>query len=201
MLPSAYERRKFIRVKVNLAARLNRLTLAAMKELSLGGCLIECRLPIDSAEPVEVQFSAEGEIFHMTGRVVHSPAQRQHGIRFESQDEDQIVRLVDLIHKIQVASVARRSARMKVHREAFLDNEPALLTSLSERGCFLHTSRLFHPGDIVEVKFLLEKELYLAAQVRWKSTLGVGVEFLSPEPSQSTDIVHFITKERMKTPV
>lgn len=197
---SAYERRKFVRVDVNLAVNLNRQLRAAMKKLGVGGCLLECNQPFDSAEPIQLDFSAQGERFSLTGYIVHSVVQHQYGIRFNT-DDNQVTRLVDVIHKIQDASIVRRSTRLKVHREAFLDNEPSLLTDLSEGGCSLQTSRFFNYGDIVEVRFLLEQEeIYLAAQVRWRSRHGVGVEFLSPDPTQLSDISHFIGKQGTPSP-
>lgn len=196
MSVSAYERRKFVRVDVNFEARINRNIRAAIKKLSLGGCLVECNKPLADADPLEVRFSAFGETFHLRGRVIHVIGANQYGIRFESHNDDQLLRLVDAIKKIQDASIARRSTRLKVQQEALLDKEPSLLVDLSEGGCFVRTTHRFNLGDIIEVQFLLnDEEIHLAGQIRWTGSEGVGVEFLSPDPTQIGDIARFLVKK------
>lgn len=197
MSVSAYERRKFVRVDVNFETRINRGIRAAIKKLSLGGCLVECNKPLDDADPLEVRFSAFGETFHLLGRVIHVVGANQYGIRFESQNDDQLLGLIDAVKKIQDASIARRSTRLKVQQEALLDKMPSLLVDLSEGGCFVRTAHRFNFGDIIEVQFLLnEEEIHLAGQVRWTGPEGVGVEFLSPDPTQIEDIARFLVKKQ-----
>lgn len=196
MSVSAYERRKFVRVDINLDALINRDIRATVKKLSLGGCLVECNQPINDSDPIQLTFSAFDEEFHLPGRVIHLAGPNQYGIRFEPENDDQVLRLVNAIQKIQDASISRRSARLKIKQEAFLDKTPSLLTDLSEGGCSLRTSHSLHPGDIVEVQFFLnEEEIHLAGQVRWTGQNGVGVEFLSPDPTQIGDISRFLTKK------
>lgn len=195
MAVSAYERRKFVRVDINLDARINRNTRAAVKRLSLGGCLVECNQPLDDSDPIQLSFSAFGEEFRLLGRVIHVAGPNRYGIRFETENDDHLLRLVNAIQKIQDAAISRRSIRVKIQREALLDKAPSLLMNLSEGGCSLRTSHSFHPGDIVEVQFFLnEEEIHLAGQVRWTGPEGVGVEFLSPDPAQVGDISRFLTK-------
>ena len=198
---SAYERRKFVRVDTNLDVRINHQLRAAAKKLSLGGCLIETRDPIDPTALILLEFSAHGEKFSMTGRVIHLLGPNQFGIRFDLDSDELISRLGEVIQRLQDAATARRSTRLKIHREAFLDNEPSVLTDLSEGGGSLETSRAFNYGDIVEVRFALDDEkIHLAAQVRWKNPKGIGVEFLSPNPTQIGEIATFIFKEISKPP-
>ncbi len=201
MSVSAYERRKFVRVDVNLDARVNRNVRAAVKKLSLGGCLVECNQPLNDSDPIQLAFSAFGEKFRMLGRVIHVASPNRYGIVFESQKDDQVLRLVSLIQKVQDASIARRSTRLRLHREALLDKEPSLLTDLSEGGCSIQTERHFNPGDIIEVQFFLQdEEIHLAGQIRWKGPEGVGVEFLSPDPTQVDDIARFLTQKNPPSP-
>lgn len=195
---SVYERRKFVRVDINLEVRINRQLRAAIKKLSLGGCLLECNKALDPLEPIQLEFSVQRETFRLTGYIIHSFVQYQYGIRFETDDED-VARLVGVIQQIQDAAIARRSTRLKVHREAFLDNEACVLTNLSEGGCSIQTPRFFNYGDIVEVRFLLKEEIYLAGQVRWRTRQGVGVEFLSPDPTQVSEIAAFISTQTAQT--
>lgn len=196
---SAYERRKFVRVDTNLDVRINHQIRAAAKKLSLGGCLIESKEPIDPTALLLLEFSAHGEPFRLTGRVIHLLGPNQFGIRFDLDSEELIARLIEVIQKLQDAATARRSTRLKIHREALLDNEPSVLTDLSEGGGALETARAFNYGDIVEIRFSLEDEnIHLAAQVRWKNEKGIGVEFLSPNSTQVGEIATFIIKEVSK---
>lgn len=196
MSVSAYERRKFVRVDVNFDARIDRNIRAAIKKLSLGGCLVECNEPLRDADPIEVAFSAFDETFRLHGRVILVAGANQYGVRFEPDNDDQVLRLVEAIKKIQDASIARRSTRLKIQQEALLDNEPSLLADLSEGGCFVRTSRRFNLGDIIEVQFSLnDEEIHLAGQIRWTVPEGVGVEFLSPDPTQIGDIARFLIKK------
>lgn len=196
-----YERRKFVRVDVNLDVRINHQIRAAAKKLSLGGCLVECKGTLDPIHPIQIEFSSHGEQFLLTGHLIHSLAENQYGIRFDPEGDDLIIRLVDVIQKIQDAAIARRSTRLKIQRQALLDNQPSILTDLSEGGGSLETSHGFNYGDIVEVRFSLEdEEIHLAAQVRWKNQKGVGVEFLSPDPTQVGEISTFIIKQISKPP-
>jgi Tfp pilus assembly protein PilZ len=188
-------------VDVHFEARVNRRIRAAIKKLSLGGCLIECNKPLGDADPLEMEFSVLGERFHLLGRVIHFLGTNQYGIQFEPENDDQALRLVDAVQKIQDASIARRSTRLKVQQEALLDKAPSLMMDLSEGGCFLRTASRFNIGDIVEVQFFLNnEEIHLAGQVRWTAPEGVGVEFLSPDPTQIGDISRFLTKKNAPSP-
>lgn len=196
MSVSAYERRKFVRVDVNFDARINHGIRATIKKLSLGGCLVECIEPLRDADSIDLRFSAFGEAFHLFGRVILVAGANQYGIRFEPDSDDHALRLASAIKKIQDASIARRSTRLKIEQKALLDKEPSLLVDLSEGGCFLQTAHRFNLGDIIEVQFFLNDEaIHLAGQIRWTGPEGVGVEFLSPDPNQIGDIARFLTKK------
>jgi hypothetical protein len=198
---SAYERRKFVRVDINFEARVNRQIRAAMRKLSLGGCLIECNEVLDPINPLQLEFSTHEEQFSLSGHLIHSLGQNQYGIRFHLTEDDIVFRLVSAIQKIQDTAIARRSTRLKIQRKALVDNEPSVLTDLSEGGGSLQTHRYFNYGDIVEVRFFLDEEvIHLAAQVRWKNPQGIGVEFLSPDPTQVVEIATFIVKQITKPP-
>jgi len=193
---SVYERRKFVRVDVNFDARINHTIRATIKKLSLGGCLVECNEPLQDADPIELAFSAFNQTFRLHGCIILVAGANQYGIRFEPDNDDQALRLADAIKKIQDASIARRSTRLKVQQEALLDKQPSLLVDLSEGGCFLQTPHRFNLGDIIEVQFFLNDEsIHLAGQIRWTGQEGVGVEFLSPDPAQIGDIARFLTKK------
>ena len=198
---SAYERRKFVRVDINLDALVNQQIRAAMRKLSVGGCLIECKETFDPTHLLHIEFSTQGEQFSLNGHLIHPSDQNQYGIRFELDDEDLILRLVHTIQKIQDTAIARRSTRLKIQRKAFIDNQPSVLTDLSEGGGSLQTSRVFNYGDIVEVRFSLDDQvIHLAAQVRWKTPQGIGIEFLSPDATQVGEIATYIIKQISKPP-
>jgi|GEM_PF-1819932 hypothetical protein len=190
---SVFERRKFVRLAVNLDAHINRDSRATIKTLSLGGCLLETPSNFDLKESVRIKFLVIGKSFEVQGRPVHRAGKNQFAIRFENQSNEQNIRLVRAIEKIYQTNASRRPTRVSVQQEALLDREPAMLTNLSEGGCFLKTSGPFHPNDIVEIKFKLqEDEIHLAGQVRWIHPKGIGIEYLSPEPTQINSISQFI---------
>ena len=190
---SVFERRKFVRLPVNLGASINKEIQGAIKTLSLGGCLIETHSVLDPEHTIRLIFSVIGERFEVTGRAQHRLEKNQFSIRFEALSNEQNIRLAKVIEKIHENQTNRRPTRIALHQDARLDREPALLTNLSEGGCFLQTQNPFHPNDIVEIKFkLTEEEIHLAGQVRWVNPKGVGVEYLSPEPNQITSISKFI---------
>lgn len=200
MIGSVYERRRFIRVSVNLDTQLNLQVRTAMKQLSLGGCLVDSVLPLAPGENVRVRFSVFGEQMGMDGRVVHAVSTTRFGIRFEPETTQNFLSLASIIERIQESSAARRPTRVPIRLDAVLDRQPSSVVNLSEQGCFLQTHGAFNPGDIVEVRFRLgEEAIHLAAQIRWKTKTGIGVEYLSPDPGQIQLISNFITREIPKT--
>jgi len=193
---SVFERRKFVRLDVSLNAYINREFRGTIKTLSLGGCLVETSSSLDLRESVRLKFSVIGKSFEVQGRTIHGSKQNQFAIRFENQTNEQNMRLVKVIEKIHETTAARRPTRVPLNQGALVDREPAMLTNLSEGGCFLQTSGSFHPNDIVEIKFeLQEDEIHLAGQVRWVDPNGIGIEYLSPEPTQIDCISHFIISQ------
>ena len=196
MNTSVYERRKFVRVDVNLDSRLNNQLRVAIKKLSLGGCLVESPLPLRVADSIQVEFQAFGEHIRLTGSIIHALSEHRFGIRFEAVQGDQIAPLSNIIGRFQDTGGLRRPTRLQIQQEAVLDRDPSLLINLSEGGCFLKTGSAFHQGDIVEIRFALEgKSIDLAGQIRWTTPTGIGVEYLSPEPSHIHSISDFITRQ------
>lgn len=199
MIASVYERRRFVRVPVNLDTLLNLQVRTAMKQLSLGGCLVESVLPLSPGEDVRVAFSAFGEKVRLTGRVVHAASSTRFGIRFEAETTRNLLSLAGVIERFQEKSVTRRPTRVPVRCKAVVDRQSSSLVNLSEQGCFIKTKGSFHPGDIVEVRFPLDgQEVHLAAQIRWKTKSGFGLEYLSPDPDQIRSISDFISREMPK---
>lgn len=199
MALSVYERRKFVRVDVHFQARLNDNSNVAIKKLSLGGCLVESPHSLDPEDTVELELLVYGEALNLTGSVIHKNDDNQYGIRFDSEANEQTLRLGQLIEKAQQFMTHRRATRIPVQRKAALDNKNALLGDLSEGGCFLKTTQPFVRGDIVEIRFPIgEDDVHLAGQVRWRSSQGVGVAFLSPDPTQIYHISRYISRKTSK---
>ena len=193
---SVYERRKFVRVEMNLEARMNVQFQAAINGLSLGGCLVESARHLNINDSVLLEFCSFGEDIRLTANVIHAVDEKRFGVRFEPGTNDEMVRLAKLIERIQDFSGSLRSARIEVNQEAWLDREPVVLTSLSDWGCFIETGMSFNPGDIVEVRFYLDQqEIHIAGQVRWRNTRGIGLEYLSPEPRQLGTISDFVSRQ------
>lgn len=193
---SVYERRKFVRVEMNLEARMNVQFQAAINGLSLGGCLVESARHLKINDSVLLEFSSFGEDIRLSANVIHAVDEKRFGVRFEPGASEDMVRLTKLIEKIQDFSGSLRSARIDVKQEAWLDREPVTLTSLSDWGCFIETQAPFNPGDIVEIRFSLDqKEIHVAGQVRWRNAQGIGMEYLSPEPDQLNIISDFVSRK------
>ncbi len=196
-----YERRKFVRIETHLQAVLDQRHRVAIRMLSLGGCLIETAQPLRMMQPVRIEFEAFGDGFSLSGQPVNSPAEMQFGVRFDPESNDQAVRLAVILDKIQNAPLPRRPARVRLLKEALLDGKPCLLTSLGEGGCFLRTPESYVRGDIVELRCILDqKPLHLAAQVRWRMAMGIGVQYLSPEPDQILRISEYVARHAKGPP-
>jgi hypothetical protein len=197
MSPSIHERRKFVRIETNLYGLLNRRHRVAIKRLSLGGCLIETSETLEPAAPVKLEFSCGGESVSVTAQPVNTPGENQFGLRFEAEEHDQALRLANIIQQIQETPSRRRPQRLRLVREALVDNTPAVLTNLGEGGCFVRTRGNYRRGDVVEVGFELNQQsLWMPAQVRWRTPLGIGVQYLSPDPAQIRIISDFISLRR-----
>ncbi len=183
---SVYERRKFVRVDVHFSARLNQGSSVAIKKLSLGGCLLESPHQLDKDDPVELNLQVYGEGLILSGDIIHANGENQYGIRFNSDASEHTVRLGQLIEKAQQFTTHRRPTRIPIQKKAFLDGKEALVADLSESGCFLRSTAQLVRGDIVEIRFEIgDDDIHLAGQVRWKTPKGVGVAFLSPDPTSS----------------
>ncbi|HSG06045.1 MAG TPA: PilZ domain-containing protein [Nitrospiria bacterium] len=199
MALSVYERRKFVRVDVHFQARLNKTSNVAIKKISLGGCLVESAHSLDAGTPVQLELRIYGEDLKLSGNIIHNSNEDQYGIRFDSEANEQTLRLGQLIEKAQQFMTHRRATRIPVQRKAALDNKNALLSDLSEGGCFLKTTQPFVRGDIVEIRFPVgEEEVHLAGQVRWKTAQGIGIAFLSPDPTQIYHIARYISRKTSK---
>jgi hypothetical protein len=187
------EKRRFVRVKTNLYAILDRKVQVAIKMLSLGGCLIEAPRSLAIKEPVRLDFSVEGEHVKMIGTPVPQVSSHHLGLKFRLSNKDETVRLMKAIEKIQHAPANPRPKRMAVEAIAIVDHEPSLVTNVSEGGCYVKTTAGYALGDIVDVRCMLEdREIGMTAQVRWRGTDGIGVQWLSPDQRQIDWIADFI---------
>ncbi len=167
-----------------------------MRDLSLGGCLVESVLPLNPGNNIQIKFSAFGERVTLDGSVAHVMSENRYGIRFEPKTNLHLMHLANIIEQFQQTPSLRRPTRVQIQCDAVLDRQPSILVNLSEGGCFIKTNARFNTGDIVEVKFQLGKEeIYLAAQIRWRTKAGIGVEYLSPLPDQISCISDFIAKQ------
>ena len=199
MAISVFERRKFVRLDVKLESWLNNEIMGVMRSLSLGGCSIETRSPIPIENPVCIKIFLEGKSFEVWGDVLYSPKETNYAIRFNPPSNEQNLLLIKVMENIHKASALQRSTRVSLQSKAVLDREPALITNISEGGCFIQTSASFNSNDIVEVQFRIkEDEMHLAGQVRWVEPRGMGIEFLSLEPIQISTISRYVS---LKTPV
>ena len=198
MAISVFERRKFVRLDVNLESCLNNEIRGVMKTLSLGGCSIETESPIHIRNPVCIKIFLEGESFEMWGDVLYSLKETSYSIRFNHPTNEQNLWLIKVMENIHKTSALERPTRVSLQSNAVLDREPALITNISERGCFIQTPASFNSNDIIEVQFRIkEEEMHLAGQVRWVEPRGIGIEFLSPEPPQINTISRYVS---LKTP-
>ena len=194
MAISVFERRKFLRLDVNLESCLDNEIRGVMKTLSLGGCLIETETPIHIKNPVCIKIFLEGESFKLWAEVLCSPKETRHSIRFIPPTNDQNLWLINVIENIHKTSAPLRRTRVSLQVNAFLDLKPALITNISEEGGFIQTSASFYYDDIVEVEFRIkEEEMHLVGQVRRVEPRGIGIEFLSPDPTQISTISRYIS--------
>jgi len=198
---SVFERRKFVRLDVALESCLNNEIRGVMKTLSLGGCSIETESPIHIENPVCIKIFMEGESFEVLGDVLYSTKETSYAIRFNQPSNEQNLRLIQVMETIHKTSGLQRSARVSLQSNAVLDREPALITNISEEGCFIQTSSAFNSNDIVEVQFKIrDEELHLAGQVRWAEPKGIGIEFLSAEPFQISTISRYVNLKTTSSP-
>lgn len=201
MAISVFERRKFVRLDVALESYLNNEIKGVMKTLSLGGCSIETESPVHIDSPVCVKIFMGGESFEVDGDVLYSTKETSYAIRFNQPSNEQSLRLIKMIETIHTTSGLQRSARVSLQSNAVLDHESALITNISEGGCFIQTSSAFNSNDIVEVRFKIkEEDLHLAGQVRWAEPKGIGIEFLSAEPLQISTIARYVSQKTTASP-
>ena len=188
------DRRKFVRLDVNLESCLDYKIRGVVKTLSLGGCSIETETPIHIKNPVYIEIFLEGESFKLWGDILCSPKETSYSIRFNHPTNEQNLWLIKVIENINKTPTPLRPIRASLQGIALLDRESALITDISERGCFIQTSASFKYDDIVEVKFIInEEEMYLAGQVIWVGPRGIGIEFLSPDPTQISTISRYVS--------
>jgi len=196
-----FERRKFVRVDVNLESCLNNEIRGVMKTLSLGGCSIETESPIHIKNPVCIKIFSEGKSIEVGGDVIYSPKEKSYCIRFNHTTKEQNLWLIKVIENIHKTSPPLRPTRVSLQSNAVLDREPALITNISEGGCFIQTSGSFNSNDIVEVKFRIKEEtMHLVGQVRWVGPRGIGIQFLSPEPTQISTISKYVSLKLSSSP-
>ncbi len=196
---SVYERRKFVRVESNVHGLLNRQHRVAIRRLSLGGCQVECSTPLTLLSVTQLEFSVLGEDFSLSARPVSNAGENQFCLRFESAASEQTMRLANVIERLLQNRPDVRPARLRIVKEALLDQKPSILTNLSEGGCFLRTKVKYHRGDVVEVQCQLDQqEIRLSAQVRWTTPLGIGVQYLSLDATQLRCITEFIARHGQK---
>ena len=188
------ERRKFVRVDVNLESWLNNEIRGVIKTLSLGGCSIETETPLHINDFVSIKIFLEGKRFVVWGNVLHLQKEKSYGIRFNNTTKEQNLWLIKVIENIHKTSAPLRPTRVSLQGNAVLDRKPALITNISEGGCFIQTSGSFNSNNIVEIKFRIqEEEMHLVGQVRWVNPRGIGIEFLSPEPTQISSISKYVS--------
>jgi len=186
--------RKFLRLNVNLESFLDNETKGVMKTLSLGGCLIEMATPMQINNPVCIKIFWEGESFKLWGDVLCSPKETSHSIRFKHPGNFQNPWLINMIETIQKTSAPQRRTRVSLQANTLLDQKPALITNISEGGGFIQTSASFNYNDIAELEFRIKEEkMHLVGQVRRVEPIGIGIEFLSPEPTQIGTISRYIS--------
>lgn len=199
---SVYERRKFVRIDARLQALVNRSTRVVIQNLSLGGCLFESAQPFPMREAVVVEFSVCGRNFRLRGRTIYRAGVRQYGVMFEPETRAETLELLNVLPKIQENAPERRTTRLPVQLKASVDHAPAVIVNLSESGCFMHVQSQHQAGDLVEVRFQLDRtEIHVAAQVRWRNAAGVGLEYLWPDTSQVADISSFLVEHAASRPV
>ena len=189
-----FEQRRFRRLDVNLESSLDNKIKGVMKSLSLGGCLIETDTPIPFKNPVCIKIFLEGESFKLWGDILCSPKEKSYSIRFNPLTYDQNILLINVIEdKLKTYSLPRPT-RVSLQGEVLLNRNPALITNISEQGGFIQTSASFNYDDIVDVKFRIKEEnMSLVGQVRRVEPRGIGIEFLSPNPTQISTISRYIS--------
>ena len=201
MAISEFEGRKLDRVDVNLESCLDYTIRSVVKTLSLEGCLIETEAPILIKNPVYIEIFLEGEIFNLWGDILCSPKERSYSIRFNHPTNEQNLWLIKVIENINKTFTPLPPIRVSLQGNAVLDRKPALITNISEGGCFILTSATFNSNDIVEVKFRIkEEEMHLTGQVRWIGPRGIGIKFFSPDPTQISTISKYIRLKLSSSP-
>jgi len=201
MAISVFERRKFVRIDVNLESCLNNEIRGVMKTLSLGGCSIETESPIHIKNPVRIKIFLEGENSEVWGDILYSQKERSYSIRFNHPSNEQNLWFIKVMENIHKAGALERRTRVSLQSNAVLDREPALITNISEGGCFIRTSTSFNSNDIIEVQFKIKEEaMHLAGQVRWIEPRGIGIEFLSPEPTQVSTLSRYVSLKASSSP-
>jgi len=189
-----FERRKFVRVDVNLESWLNNEIRGVMKTLSLGGCSIETESPLHINDFVSIKIFLEGKSFEVGGDVIYSQKEKNYAIRFNHTTKEQNLWLIKVIENIHKTSAPLGPTRVSLQGNVVLDLKPALITNISEGGCFIQSSESFNSNDIVEVQFRIKEEaMRLAGQVRWVGPRGIGIQFLSPEPTQINTISRYVS--------
>lgn len=191
---TALERRKFLRLDVNLESCIDNKIRGVIKTLSLGGCLIETGTAIHIRNPVCIKIFLEEGSFNLWGDVLCSSKGANYSIRFIHSTYNQNVLLINLIESLHKTSFPPRQMRLFLQVNAFLNLKPALMTNLSEGGGYIQTSASFKYDDIVKVEFKIkEEDIHLVGQVRRVEPRGIGIEFLSPDPTQINSISKYIS--------
>jgi len=188
------ERRKFARVDVKLEIWLNNEIKGVMKTLSLGGCSIETESPVHIKNSVCIKIFSEGKSFEVGGDVLYSQKEKSYCIRFYYTTKEQNLWLIKVIENMHKTSAPLRPTRVSLQGNAVLDRKPALITDISEVGCFIQTSESFNSNDIVDVEFRIKEEkMSLVGQVLRAEPKGIEIEFLSPSPTQISTISRYVS--------
>ena len=197
MSPGRHERRQFDRVATNLTGLVDRELPVAIRVLSSGGCLIETIGPLRVKPLMQLEFDVAGEAFSLTARLINAPRRNRAGLRFEVASPVQPARLAAVVQRLQQAPAPGRPTRLRIVKGAHVDRKPTILTDLGMGGCFLRTAEPYRVGDRVELRCLLgRREICLAARVRWRSPVGIGVQYLAPDEAQLEQISEFIAKHQ-----
>jgi hypothetical protein len=148
-----------------------------------------------------IEFTVCGRNFHLRGRTIYRAGVRQYGVQFETETRAETAELLNVLPMIQQHAPERRATRLPVQLKASVDHAPAVIVNLSEGGCFIHIQGPHQAGDLVELRFQLDRtEIHVAAQVRWRNASGLGLEYLWPDTGQVSDISSFLAEHAASRP-
>lgn len=190
-----HETRRFLRVEANLCATVNGTSRATLKRLSLGGCTLELPKDVTISGSVRLEFTVGEDRFAVSAEPDGAQEGSQLNMRFDTGNSLETLRLMNALETIHRTATNQRPVRVRTFSQATIETAPGNLTNISEAGCFVETRKAPFPGDVVSVRFALEKHDYvLAAQVRWKNESGVGLIFLSLAHEERKRLAEFVNR-------